>query len=404
MNTPFLNPRIRAAFDGIPSHLAILDAAGSIIYVNEAWRAFAAQNYSQDLQAYLGVNYLEVCRRSAAAGDAFASEALDGISSVISGKSRRFMQRYPCAVGGLDRWFMMTATRGRDSSEIVITHDDVTAIVNAENVSAAETQSPRPVCPESRDPKIVIVHPSKLFSEAFCRLLQGAPYRAQTTSLEDMDFEEFLLEDELIFLVGGRTPAEIEETVRGIRDRLSLAFIVVISASCQPFEVKQALEAGANCYLRDAMTPQTLLTAIELVLQGETILPAAFLKSLPNLGGALEGGIQPVESGLEATKNDGENSGPSPGVDLSAREETILQALVDGAPNKVIAQRLNISEATVKAHVKAILRKIRVRNRTQAAMWAVKHFAFARGNLQAASNAQRTAEVESSQLRRPRTK
>jgi two-component system nitrate/nitrite response regulator NarL len=53
--------------------------------------------------------------------------------------------------------------------------------------------------------------------------------------------------------------------------------------------------------------------------------------------------------------------------------------LTQGAPNKVIARKLDVAEATVKVHIKAILRKIRVANRTQAAMWAVAH-------LQAASS------------------
>jgi two-component system nitrate/nitrite response regulator NarL len=46
---------------------------------------------------------------------------------------------------------------------------------------------------------------------------------------------------------------------------------------------------------------------------------------------------------------------------------------MQGAPNKVIARKLDVAEATVKVHIKAILRKIRVANRTQAAMWAVNH-------------------------------
>lgn len=59
---------------------------------------------------------------------------------------------------------------------------------------------------------------------------------------------------------------------------------------------------------------------------------------------------------------------------LSAREAEILHCLMEGAPNKTIARKLDVAEATVKVHVKAILRKIRVTNRTQAAMWAVTHF------------------------------
>jgi two-component system nitrate/nitrite response regulator NarL len=63
------------------------------------------------------------------------------------------------------------------------------------------------------------------------------------------------------------------------------------------------------------------------------------------------------------------------GLQLSAQEAVILRGLVEGYPNKIIANRLQITEATVKVHVKAILRKIRAKNRTQAAIWAVRHLA-----------------------------
>ena len=58
---------------------------------------------------------------------------------------------------------------------------------------------------------------------------------------------------------------------------------------------------------------------------------------------------------------------------LSAREAQILDGLVKGHANKVIARTCDISEATVKVHMKSILRKIRVANRTQAAIWALEH-------------------------------
>jgi two-component system nitrate/nitrite response regulator NarL len=59
------------------------------------------------------------------------------------------------------------------------------------------------------------------------------------------------------------------------------------------------------------------------------------------------------------------------GHKLSEREIEILQCLVEGNSNKVIANRLRITEATVKVHLKSILRKIDVSNRTQAAIWAL---------------------------------
>ena len=58
---------------------------------------------------------------------------------------------------------------------------------------------------------------------------------------------------------------------------------------------------------------------------------------------------------------------------LSPREKSILRCLVEGDSNKSIARKIDIAEATVKVHVKAILRKIRVQNRTQAAIWAMNH-------------------------------
>ncbi|TIV05318.1 MAG: hypothetical protein E5W02_28205, partial [Mesorhizobium sp.] len=58
---------------------------------------------------------------------------------------------------------------------------------------------------------------------------------------------------------------------------------------------------------------------------------------------------------------------------LSNREKSILSCLIEGESNKTIARKIDIAEATVKVHVKAILRKIRVRNRTQAAVWAMNH-------------------------------
>jgi two-component system nitrate/nitrite response regulator NarL len=55
------------------------------------------------------------------------------------------------------------------------------------------------------------------------------------------------------------------------------------------------------------------------------------------------------------------------------REVEILKRLMEGESNKVIARKLDIAEATIKVHVKTILRKVRAQNRTQAALWATAH-------------------------------
>ena len=128
---------VSSAFNGLASHIAVLDQAGFIVYANAAWRRFAVENGSCDPKAYLGANYLDLCRRSAVAGDKLAMEAIEGICTVISGAAPRFSQRYPCHAPNAERWFLMTVTPIHTGSGVVIAHDDVTPLVRAENASAA---------------------------------------------------------------------------------------------------------------------------------------------------------------------------------------------------------------------------------------------------------------------------
>jgi two-component system nitrate/nitrite response regulator NarL len=64
--------------------------------------------------------------------------------------------------------------------------------------------------------------------------------------------------------------------------------------------------------------------------------------------------------------------------ELSTREKCILRCLIFGDSNKVVARKMDIAEATVKVHIKAILRKIRAQNRTQAAIWAMNNASWVR--------------------------
>jgi DNA-binding CsgD family transcriptional regulator len=77
---------------------------------------------------------------------------------------------------------------------------------------------------------------------------------------------------------------------------------------------------------------------------------------------------------------------------MSEREIQILDGLVKGHSNKVIGRRCNITEATVKVHMKSILRRIRASNRTQAAIWALGHGYSGEEPKAAALNANGTAE------------
>jgi two-component system nitrate/nitrite response regulator NarL len=142
---------------------------------------------------------------------------------------------------------------------------------------------------------------------------------------------------------------------------------VVLLAEHSSLEgIISAFQAGVNAYLANFHSGDAFVKALELVMLGETVLPAELLNYLKE---AREFHAVPLGANGDDQTIDPGNLETQPR--LSEREEYILRCIVDGASNKQIARRLNIAEATVKVHVKAILRKIRVQNRTQAAIWAI---------------------------------
>jgi DNA-binding NarL/FixJ family response regulator len=122
---------------------------------------------------------------------------------------------------------------------------------------------------------------------------------------------------------------------------------------------------------------------------GETFLPATVLAAISDDVDDEEDDDWPND-GKTAEKLLEPEGGNAP--QLSARERSILQCLIGGDSNKIIARKINIAEATVKVHVKAILRKIRVHNRTQAAIWAMSN-AFSSSAMSNSLPAPDTAQV-----------
>jgi two-component system, NarL family, nitrate/nitrite response regulator NarL len=131
--------------------------------------------------------------------------------------------------------------------------------------------------------------------------------------------------------------------------------------------VMEAHEAGVDGFCLMTADKEVLTKSLELIALGEDILPSKILLSvLARL--SREPDHQPRHVASDRTKV----AAPI-AHKLSVREGEILRGLMEGEPNKVIARRFGLSEATVKVHVKAILRKIGAKNRTQAAMWASDH-------------------------------
>ena len=118
-----------------------------------------------------------------------------------------------------------------------------------------------------------------------------------------------------------------------------------------------ALRAGARGYISKEVDPAALATAVRAVAAGHVLL-----------------GPQ-VSAALVAQAIHGTGSGPvgQPGPQLTAREREVLELIAAGHSNREIARSLNLAEKTVKTHVSNILMKLGVADRTQAALWAVRH-------------------------------
>lgn len=123
---------VRCVLNSLPAHVAVLDDLGIVTTVNAPWDCFAIANGGSPSQLSEGANYLEVCRRSSAAGDRDAQKALTGLETLIAGHQQEFMMEYPCRTDLGELWFMMHAKRITQGFQgMIITHVDITELKRA---------------------------------------------------------------------------------------------------------------------------------------------------------------------------------------------------------------------------------------------------------------------------------
>ncbi len=134
--------------------------------------------------------------------------------------------------------------------------------------------------------------------------------------------------------------------------------IAMLTTSTEERDLVEALRNGAKGYLLKDMEPDSLVVALRDIVAGKTVVAPALA---PILARVVQGNV-PSDHGSK-----------SPFEDLTPRETEILGLLAEGQSNKVIARNLGISDGTVKLHVKAILRKLDVHSRVEAAVLAVEH-------------------------------
>jgi PAS domain S-box-containing protein len=122
-----------ALLDSLPAHVALLDADGVIVSVNEAWRRFARENALQGPENGIGVNYIRVCERAQGTHANEAREVAAGIRAVLAGTAKNFSIEYPCHSPLEQRWYLLTVSPiGDDRSKgAVLMHVNVTARTQA---------------------------------------------------------------------------------------------------------------------------------------------------------------------------------------------------------------------------------------------------------------------------------
>lgn len=141
------------------------------------------------------------------------------------------------------------------------------------------------------------------------------------------------------------------ETLDHLRQKSLSGRIVVFTVSNLEEDVVQALKRGADGYLLKDMEPEELLVALQQAAAGEMVLSET---------------LTPI---LAASLRNNRNGSERDVNQLTPREQDILRLIAQGLPNKLIARQLDITESTVKVHVKHLLKKMKLKSRVEAAVW-----------------------------------
>ena len=135
------------------------------------------------------------------------------------------------------------------------------------------------------------------------------------------------------------------------------SFVVVLTVSNDEKDLVSALRNGADGYLLKDLEPEVLKSKLQNVMSGQMVIDQ-------NLSELLATSIREEKNSSPENQED---------ASLTAREKEILQLIANGNNNKLIARELNISDGTVKVHVKNLLRKLKVHSRLEAAVWALSN-------------------------------
>jgi two-component system nitrate/nitrite response regulator NarL len=213
---------------------------------------------------------------------------------------------------------------------------------------------------------VVLVGTNNLFLQGLRSLLDASQFsvaaEARDVAALQARLEGGLAPDLVVADLNGSQESDLDN-LRGIRAAYENIRIVVLANELCLAQMARLLKAGIDGYLLNELSAKAFSLSLLLVMSGEKALPSVLASVLAEASGSASHGV--VDT---AQKH------------LTEREKQILQCLLNAYSNKHIARALNISEGTVKVHLKSLMKKIAAGNRTQAALWA-RNNGFEKGHL-----------------------
>ena len=183
-------------------------------------------------------------------------------------------------------------------------------------------------------------------------------------TIEDMETDNDRdLSDAMILINLGHDEEFVARSIKGLKSRHPTSQTVMLSNKYSHSHLRCAIDAGASGYILTDISCEAIIKSLEVISLGQPVIPEEALELISN------GKADALGDALPSRKP---TSQLPPGL-LSERELEVLRCISRAMSNKLIARECNICEATVKVHVKAILRKIKGKNRTEAAIWAIYH-------------------------------
>ena len=204
--------------------------------------------------------------------------------------------------------------------------------------------------------EILVADDHPLFRDALKRALTQAVPDAVMLEADGVAALQALVEEhadaELLLLDLQMPGANGFSTLAYMRGQYPGLPVVVVSAQEDPAVIRRAIAHGASGYIPKSASVDTIVAAVRRILDGDVWLP-------PFMSHSSSGALEPEEA-----------SAASRIAELTPQQFRVLGMIAAGLLNKQIAFELNVSEATIKAHMTAIMRKLHVSNRTQVALCA----------------------------------